>query len=351
MERTTEPRRLLDVSGAALVKVLATVVMVWVWLRLWQFIMLLALAVVLAIAFAPVVAWLERRRLPRGVGAVLVALFVAGLTVGFFWMAGASLMDQAKTLGSRISDVERYVVHRTPQPILRLFQESDGGLPDASSLVPYVIRAGRLALSAVIVGVLALIVMVYLLVEGRQTYQWLIAFVPATHRARTDQTALEAQEAVKGYVLANIATSVFAAIFVFVALSVLHVPAALLLALLAGIFDFIPVLGFICSAAPAVLLALTVSGPTAFLVAMLYVAYHGVENYFIAPKVYGGRLRLSNLAVIVAFAAGAELGGVIGALLALPVAAMYPAIERIWLKDYLERDTVERHRRIERQSA
>ena len=95
----------------------------------------------------------------------------------------------------------------------------------------------------------------------------------------------------------------------------------------------------------------TVSGPTAFLVAMLYVAYHGVENYFIAPKVYGGRLRLSNLAVIVAFAAGAELGGVIGALLALPVAAMYPAIERIWLKDYLERDTVERHRRIERQSA
>jgi len=57
--------------------------------------------------------------------------------------------------------------------------------------------------------------------------------------------------------------------------------------------------------------------------------------------VYGGQLRLSNLAVLLAFAVGAELFGILGALLALPVAAMYPCVEDVWLRDYLGRDAVE----------
>jgi predicted PurR-regulated permease PerM len=63
--------------------------------------------------------------------------------------------------------------------------------------------------------------------------------------------------------------------------------------------------------------------------------------------VYGDRLKLSNLAVILAFAVGAEIAGVIGALIALPLAAAYPAVERIWLKDKLADDTVRAHRAIE----
>jgi predicted PurR-regulated permease PerM len=129
-------------------------------------------------------------------------------------------------------------------------------------------------------------------------------------------------------------------------LSLLHVPAALLLAILAGVFDFVPVLGFICSGVPAILVALGVSTSTALAVVGVYAAYHFAENYYIGPKVYGDRLRLSNLAVIIAFAVGAEIGGVGGALLALPVAALYPVIERVWLKDYLGREAVETHRRL-----
>ena len=83
------------------------------------------------------------------------------------------------------------------------------------------------------------------------------------------------------------------------------------------------------------------------LVIGLYIAYHFIENYFIAPKVYGNQLRLSNLAVLMSFAVGAELGGVIGALLALPIAAAYPAVERIWLRERLEEDTVEKHTRLD----
>jgi predicted PurR-regulated permease PerM len=67
--------------------------------------------------------------------------------------------------------------------------------------------------------------------------------------------------------------------------------------------------------------------------------------------VYGDRLKLSNVAVILAFAVGAEIAGVIGALIALPVAAIYPSIERIWLRDELPAETVEEHKGIEHRTA
>jgi predicted PurR-regulated permease PerM len=111
--------------------------------------------------------------------------------------------------------------------------------------------------------------------------------------------------------------------------------------------DFVPVIGFITSSIFAVVMALTVSSSSALIVAALYIAYHLIENYLITPWAYGDRLKLSNVAVILAFAIGAELAGVIGALIALPVAAAYPAIERIWLRETLPADTVAEHRAIE----
>jgi len=170
---------------------------------------------------------------------------------------------------------------------------------------------------------------------------------PSRHHERFDATAEDVRREVSAYVAGNLATSAFATVFVLVTLTLLQVPAALVLALLAGVFDFVPVLGFALSAAPAVLLALTKSTTTALVVVALYITYHFVENYFIAPKVYGNRLKLSDVAVLVAFAAGAQLAGVIGALIALPIAAAYPAVERLWLAPYLARSTVREHERVE----
>jgi predicted PurR-regulated permease PerM len=214
----------------------------------------------------------------------------------------------------------------------------------------YVVNAGRMVVDGLLIVALILILTIYLLIEGRRTYKWLVAYAPPRHRDRVHVTACEARKAIYGYVVGNVATSVFATLVVLIALSLLHVPAALLLALLAGVFDFVPVLGFICSSVPAILLALGKSIGVAIIVAGIYIAYHTAENYYIGPRVYGDRLKLSNLAVILAFAVGAAIGGIGGALLALPLAAMYPAVERVWLKDYLNRDAVETHQQMQRES-
>jgi predicted PurR-regulated permease PerM len=223
-------------------------------------------------------------------------------------------------------------------------QASEAGDGTGSSLV---YRIGRALFSGLTSILIALVVTVYLLIDGRRTYEWFVAFAPPAKRPRVHATAEEARLAIIGYMRGNVATSVLAAIVTFVVLAALNVPAALLLGIVAGILNFVPVIGIILSLVPAVLLALTVSPTVALTVAIFYLAYNAIENYFIQPKVYGHEMQLSGLAVLGAFAAGAELGGVIGALIALPIAAMYPPVESLWLKRKVGPAAVEDHRRIE----
>lgn len=343
-----EQARQLHVPVSTIVKILLVAAAIWALFKLATLLALVLVSVVLAIACEPLVAWIEQRRLPRWLAATLVVGVIAALLVVFFALSGTSLVAQGRQVLESLLKFRQTLANVLPRPLARVVRGGGNVNSDAVTIAGYAVEAGRLVavglLGALVVGILTL----YLLIEGRTTWAWLVAYAPARNRGKVAETAEAARLAVLHYVVGNIATSIFAAVVVFIALTAPKVPAALLLSALAGICDFVPVLGFIVSAVPAVLLALTVSVPATIIVGAVYVAYHAIENYFIAPRVYGGQLRLSNLAVLLAFAAGAELFGVVGALLALPVAAMYPCVEDIWLRDYLARDTAEGHRKIER---
>jgi predicted PurR-regulated permease PerM len=319
------------------------------WLELYQLVLVLIVATLIAVTLDPVVSWVQRRGLSRALAATTVSLLLVVVVGGFLWLTWESLNNQAMYVTHHFSEVEQLVMSKLP-PWARDMMATRG--QDLTSYAaPYFLRFARSTAAALVVSLLGFIITVYLLIEGRRTRDWLLAFVPTSQRRKAEQTLDECHTVIFGYVAGNVATSAFATLFVFVALSILKVPAALLLALLAGLCDFIPVMGFLLSALPGVAMAATVSPTVALVAAALYVAYHGIENYFIAPYVYGDRLKLSNVAVILAFAVGAELAGVIGALIALPIAAIYPAIERIWLREKVGDQTVREHRAIERRSA
>jgi predicted PurR-regulated permease PerM len=347
----TEQNRQVGVPIATIVKILLVGAAVWALLKLATLIAVVLASVVIAIACEPVVARLERRWLPRWLASALVVVAIATAVVLFFMGTGSSLVNQGREVLENLLKFRQTLANSLPAPLAGVVRGGGTLNSDAQLIAEYAVETGRIIAAALLGALVVAILTLYLLIEGRTTWAWLVAYVPARNRARVQETAEAAREAVLHYVVANVLTSIFAAVVVYIGLAILKVPAALLLAALAGICDFVPVLGFIVSSVPAVLLALTVSVPTALLVGALYISYHAVENYFIAPRVYGDRLRLSNLAVLLAFAVGAELFGVIGALLALPIAAMYPCVEDIWLRDYLGRDAVERHRRIERKGA
>jgi predicted PurR-regulated permease PerM len=123
------------------------------------------------------------------------------------------------------------------------------------------------------------------------------------------------------------------AIFTFVLLTFLDVPSALVLALIAAVGDAIPQVGVFLATIPAVLLALTVSLETAVIVLIAYAVYQQIENYVTSPRIFSQTLELRPLVTLIAILIGGKLLGIVGVLLALPVAAAIPAVMEIWLEE------------------
>ena len=334
----------LHLPWATLVKVIAAAAAVWIWRELVWVAMLGLIAVIIAVALEPAVRGLERRGWSRSVAAWMLVTLIAGGVVAFLLITWSSLASQAQDLGGQINAFVRELEQRAPKVLVQAVQRSSPS--DASMFAPYAFAVARSLLAAVAAFVLAWVLVAYLLIEAEPTYRWVRGFIPERLRPRFDRTAAEASTTARGYVVGNVTTSVCAGAYFYAWLALLHVPAALLLALLAFFADFIPVAGFLLSCVPAMVMAATRSTAVAIGMIPIYAAYHVIENYLIAPRVYGHRLRLSNLAVLSAFAVGAELGGVMGAMVALPIAAVYPTIERLWLRDALGNEVVDEHEAI-----
>jgi predicted PurR-regulated permease PerM len=190
---------------------------------------------------------------------------------------------------------------------------------------------------------LILILSIYLMVDGPRLLKWLIVFFPAGQRPKISEALEEMRDLIVAYLVGQSILSSMAGIYVAVMLSILHVPMALLLGVVAALFDMLPIIGFFLTIFPAVAMGLTVSSSTALFVFLFYGAYHLFEAYFIVPKVYGKKLKLSTLGVLLAILGGGSIAGVPGAIAALPFVAAYPAIERLFLVNRLEPDTVRKH--------
>lgn len=340
-------RVVVDIPWRTLLRLALAAAIAWALLELIGTILVLLVAVLLAVTLDPLVCWLEARRLSRAAASTLITLLFFVLVGLFLWMTWTSLVEQSEMVGRRFAELYREVEGRLPASWREAASSNTGATLSAAG--GYLVSLATSASSAVAILVLGCVLTFYLLIDGRRVYQWALAFVPLRHRVRVQRTMDEGRRVLFGYMIGQVITSAIAAATTFVALWLLGVPAPLFLGLIAGLSDFVPVVGFVVSAVPALALAFAVSGKTALIVAAVYVVYNAVENYVISPWAYGDRLRLSDFAVVVAFAVGAELAGVIGAILALPIAAIYPTIERIWLREQLPDETLREHRDMEHQ--
>jgi predicted PurR-regulated permease PerM len=335
----TRSRLVLDVQFRTIFKIAAALALLWCVWQLNTLILLLIVAVILAVALDVPVSWLERRNLSRTNAALLVSSALLVLVIAFVWLTWSTLTSQWQFLTVQMTTTANELAAYVPAWV---YTSAAGGDWRAAA-ESWVLSVGQSLAYAVGLLVLGFVVMVYLLIDGERTRDWVVAFFPQRRREQVQRTMAESRNVIWAYAVGNVITSICATVFTLVGLIVLDVPAAFLLAVIAGLSDFVPVIGFFASLIPAAALALTVSPQTALLTIGLYIVYNTIENYFISPWAYGRQMQLSDLAVVLAFAVGAELGGVIGALIALPVAALYPTMERLWLREQLPRETVSDH--------
>lgn len=177
-----------------------------------------------------------------------------------------------------------------------------------------------------------LIAAVYMLLDGPKVYAWILAFFKKETRDRIDDTSKEIVPIVEAYIIGQATTSTLAAIWVFVTAKVLGVPGAMTLAVLAAFFDILPGLGLFLNVITAGLLALSVNTHTALMMVLAMAAYSALENYVLIPHIYGRRMKLSPLAVLVSLIMSGAVAGIPGMIVILPVVAAFGPIERHWFK-------------------
>ncbi len=190
----------------------------------------------------------------------------------------------------------------------------------------------RVILSSFIATLTVLVLTFFMLIEGPK---W-IAFVKRTASspklAHREKLAMQMYEAVTGYVNGNLLTSLIASIVTAIFLSSIGVPYSIPLGLLVGFFDLLPLVGATMGAAVVIIVSLFHSIPAAIIVAIFFLVYQQLENHILQPLIYAKTVEISPLTVLMAALVGSALGGIIGALVAIPFAASL----LILVKDYLQ---------------
>jgi len=170
-------------------------------------------------------------------------------------------------------------------------------------------------------GVGAIFLALYMMLDRDRLRGALFAVVPRTHHIRLSRIMLHLQVIVGGYIRGQAITSALMAAFIFILLTACGIPNALVFAVFGGLVDVLPYIGIFLTMGPVVAAALPFGAIITLVVFLLMLAYEEFESRVLVPVVYGRAMRLPSSVVLFSLITGATLFGIIGALLALPVAA------------------------------
>ncbi|MEU7524273.1 AI-2E family transporter [Saccharothrix sp. NPDC042600] len=311
---------MLGAAGVAATYLLAQIIV-----TARDMLVLIGLAWFIAVGLEPAVSWLVGRRLPRWGAVTAVFVGVLGLVGGFFAAAIPVIVEQAGAFADDLPGHLRRL--RDDGSTLGQLNDRFGveeqvrRLLDGQAAVEGALGAGQAVLGVLGDLLIVVVLTVYFLADLPRIRQGLYRLVPHSRRPRAILIGDEIFAKVGGYVLGNLIISLIAGGLTFVWLLAWDVPYALLLAVTVALLDLVPVVGATLSAVVVSLVAFTVSLPVGLATVGFFVGYQVLEDYVLVPRVIGRAVKVPALVTVVAVLLGGVLLGVIGALVAIPVAA------------------------------
>ena len=323
-----------------LLSLLAAVALIWV---IWQVVspilhtlVLFALAGVLAFALSGPVDMLTLRIGNRLLSIVAVYLLVGTLVVGGIILLAGPFVRQASDLASALPQYASDLQARAPELQSTLWSYGiQTDLDEVKAQVATVVEQGGTDVLKNLVGtlaevggmildvVLALVISLYLLVDGPRFAARSLALIPRQHRAKALFVQDNVSRVLGGYLRGQLTLAVIIGIVAGVGTALLGLPYAVVLGVLAGLFELVPMFGPILSVIPAVVVAVFMPFPTVVWVLLFFLAIQQIENNVLAPRISGHAVGLHPLGAMFALLAGFQLAGLLGGLFAVPLAGVF----------------------------
>ena len=287
---------------------------------------IVGVALFIAIGLNPIIDFLLSRSIPRGAAVVIVTLGFLAVVVGFIILVVPPIAHEFNVLITNYPHYKANLIagrgwagrlthkfHLTGY----LNGKSKVKLPVADGIL----GAGRILLSLSVATVSVVALTIYFLVALPGVKLLWLSLIARSRRERVALLTDEVFARVGGYMLGNLLTSLISAVGTYVWLVIFGVPYALLLALVVGIFDLIPMVGSTIAGIIVSLVALSKGLPIGIATACFYIAYRFLEDYLLNPRVMKHTVKVTPGLTIIATLIGGSLLGIIGALIAVPIAA------------------------------
>ncbi|MER7073521.1 AI-2E family transporter [Terrabacter sp. NPDC000476] len=305
----------------------------------------IAIAILLAALLHPVSAWLHRR-MPAGGAAGLTVLGTIVLVSALFTLVGSQfssgfsdLTSQVATGLERIRDWVRTTFKITDAQFNEYFDTIRDKVSSSGNLGDTATSVGLTATHFVAGLFIALFSLFFFLYEGPRIWTWIVRLFPRATRPRVNSSGFIAWHQLSAFVRATMIVAFVDAVGISVGAAILKVPFAFAIAILVFLLAFIPIVGALLSGAVAVLLALVAHGPgVALIMLAVVIGVQQLESHVLQPFLLGKAVSVHPLAVILAIATGSIVAGIVGALVAVPFAAVLNAVGKHLFSDESEAD-------------
>jgi predicted PurR-regulated permease PerM len=312
--------------------------------------LLVFISVFLAVALGPAVAFFRRRGVPKGLSILLVYVLIAASIFGVGLLIVPPVVKQVDQLAK---DIPGYVANLRDNKQFRKYDDKyhiSAKLNEQARKLPSHLGEAAGALQSVTVGIFGALVQLvtvltmtfFLLLDGERIAGFLLAMRGPVEEDRRRRIAGDIYRSIAGYVAGNLLISVLAGVTTYITLTILSVPFAVPLSVLMAFLDLIPLVGATLGGVTIAIVTLFNNFPTSTIVwVLVFIVYQQVENNVIQPIVYRRTVNVAPLAVIVAILIGGSLLGILGALVAIPIAATVQIIIReLWLTREAKTDVI-----------
>jgi predicted PurR-regulated permease PerM len=328
--------------AASIGLVLATVVALFLLVEVRRTLIWLVVAAFFAVALYPVVNWLEnrltwcRRSVATLAVYLLVFLVLGGLIAAFAVPVAHQSTTFADQLPGLINDAKAgrgpvgSLLERTNA--LQYVQQNQDRIREMASGLTTPAAGVLRGVATGIAGAVTIFVLSYLMVlEGPKITETTLNLLSPQHRDRARRVTTDCAKSVTGYISGNLLISVICGVLTYIVLKVMGVPFAGLISLFVAIVDLIPLVGATLGAVVATIAGFIHSVPAGIVLIIFFVEYQQLENHLLQPVILSRTVKLNPLTVLVAILVFVELAGVLGALLAIPVAGIVQVIIRdVW---------------------
>lgn len=315
----------IEIAPWTIITLVLVIAGLWIFVRLLPVLLVLVGALMIVGTLGPAVVWLEQRGMRRRVGIAIVFSALSAATVLVFVLTIPELVNQVRSL-INMEPVLRedlaawFARHPLTVNLAEAMRHVRYDALITSSAVS-MLNFFSVVVESVAYGFGAIFLALYMMLDRDRLRGALFAVVPRTHHIRLSRILVHMNTIVGGYIRGQVITSSLMGAFIFILLTACGIPNALVFAVFGGLADVLPYIGIFLTMGPAVAAALPYGAVITTVVFLMLLAYEELESRVLVPLVYGRALRLPSSLVLFALITGATLFGIIGALLALPVAA------------------------------